>query len=78
MIYKGFNFRLSDFQCSLGISQLKKIKSFFNYRKKIADIYDRNFKDLSKIEILEKKQKYISSNHLYIIRLKKNNLRKKK
>ena len=77
VIYKGFNFRLSDFQCSLGISQLKKIKSFLSYRKKIADIYDRNFKDLSKIEILEKKQKYISSNHLYIIRLKKSNLRKK-
>lgn len=35
----GFNFRLTEFQCALGISQLKKIKTFIKKRRKIAKKY---------------------------------------
>jgi dTDP-4-amino-4,6-dideoxygalactose transaminase len=35
----GFNYRLSDVNCALGIGQLKKINKFINYRKKIFNFY---------------------------------------
>ena len=35
----GLNFRLSDIQCALGISQFKKLKIFIRKRKKISQIY---------------------------------------
>ena len=39
----GYNFRLSDIQCALGISQLKKIDLFLNRRREIAKIYNEAF-----------------------------------
>lgn len=67
----GFNFRLTDFQCSLGISQLKKIKLFLNKRKQIVKKYNLSFKKLLQICTPETYKSYISSNHLYLINLKK-------
>ena len=31
----GLNYRITDFQCALGLSQLNKIKKILNYRKKL-------------------------------------------
>lgn len=39
----GFNYRLSDIQCALGLSQLKKIESFMSRRREIAALYERLF-----------------------------------
>lgn len=41
----GYNYRLTDFQASLGISQLKKLNFFLNRRNEIAKIYTKNFED---------------------------------
>ena len=43
VIAPGFNFRLSDFQCALGINQLKKLDKFVNERKNIAQKYKKKF-----------------------------------
>lgn len=40
----GFNYRLSDINCALGISQLKNIKKIINFRKKIYDFYLKKLK----------------------------------
>jgi dTDP-4-amino-4,6-dideoxygalactose transaminase len=39
LIKSGFNYRLSDLNCALGLGQLKKVNKFLNYRKKVFDIY---------------------------------------
>ena len=41
----GYNYRLSDLNCALALSQLKKINKFINYRKKIYDFYRSNLKN---------------------------------
>lgn len=68
----SLNFRLSDIQCSLASSQLKKIEKFVKKRKKIAKIYDNFLSDNKHIEVLKHKKNYLSSFHLYQIRLKRN------
>ena len=40
----GFNYRITDFQCALGISQLKKLDRFIAIRRKIAQLYNDAFK----------------------------------
>lgn len=41
----GYNYRLSDVACALGISQLKKLDNFIEKRAKIAKFYDEKFKN---------------------------------
>ena len=45
----GYNYRLSDINCALGLSQLKKLNSFFLKRKKIVEFYKKNFKKITNI-----------------------------
>ncbi len=39
----GFNYRITDFQCALGISQLKKLEFNIERRRQIAEYYDKIF-----------------------------------
>ena len=61
IIQPSLNFRMSDVQASLGISQLKRINLFLNYRKKIAKLYDTNFKGIKDIKIPQN----INNGHAY-------------
>jgi dTDP-4-amino-4,6-dideoxygalactose transaminase len=45
----GFNYRLSDINCALGISQLKKVKKFIKERSKIYKTYKKKFNKYSNI-----------------------------
>jgi perosamine synthetase len=45
----GYNYRITEFQCALGISQLKKLNDFLNHRFRIAAQYNRYFKDIQEI-----------------------------
>ena len=60
----GLNYRLTDFQCALGLSQLKKLKFILNYRKKIAEKYDKEFINLKNVFIPQLNKRKFSSNHL--------------
>ena len=69
----GYNFRLPDLNCALGISQLRKLKKFVERRKKISAIYDHLFSDKEKFIIPKKIKDTVNSYHLYpiLINLKK-------
>ena len=41
----GYNYRITDLQCALGISQLKKLNTFLERRFEIAKRYDHAFKN---------------------------------
>ncbi len=47
----GYNYRLTDFQCALGLSQLKKIDRIIQRRREIVKKYNSEFKDMTEIKI---------------------------
>ena len=63
----GFNYRLTDIQCALGISQLKKLDKFIVRRKEIANIYDKTFAEIEQIAFIKEKEGFDSSRHLYVV-----------
>lgn len=73
----GFNYRMTDFQCALGISQLKKIDKFIERRREIVSIYNKELSGIDEI-ILPVEKPYVKSSwHIYYIRLKDFQRRKK-
>ena len=73
----GFNYRMTDFQAALGLSQLKKLKKFILKRKEIFQFYNQKLKDLP-IDLPHILTSNISSNHLYVIKIKGKNAKKKR
>ncbi|HDR6317096.1 TPA: UDP-4-amino-4,6-dideoxy-N-acetyl-beta-L-altrosamine transaminase [Bacillus thuringiensis] len=69
MQFLGYNYRLTDIQAALGLSQLSKLDSFIKNRKKYVDIYNKEFSCLSEIIIPKQLPQTDSSWHLYILRL---------
>jgi dTDP-4-amino-4,6-dideoxygalactose transaminase len=66
----GFNYRLTDFQSALGVSQLKKLNKFIHRRKQIAKIYDDAFQDNQKLIIPPVSTHSTHSYHLYPLQIK--------
>ena len=77
VINAGLNNRLNNFQCALGISQLKKINHFLEFRKKIALKYTKEFSKTDKIILPNYSKANKPSYHLYIINIKNGSIRKK-
>tara|TARA_B100001123_G_scaffold442457_1_gene586104 strand:- start:15779 stop:16939 length:1161 start_codon:yes stop_codon:yes gene_type:complete len=71
----GFNYRISDIQCALGISQLKKINKFIQKRKKIAKIYDTAFGNDYRFIVPKVEKNYEHSYHLYPLQINFNLLK---
>ncbi len=66
----GFNFRMNDIQAALGLSQLKKINFFIKKRNQVAKFYRKELKNLP-LRFQKIENKFLSSFHLFIIRLNK-------
>lgn len=64
----GFNYRLTDIQCALGLSQLDKLQRFTRRRNDIARFYRALLSDVAHVEPLEVKQGVTNSYHLFVIR----------
>ena len=67
----GFNFRLSDVSCALGISQIKRIKKFIKKRNDIAKFYNKHLKNLP-LKLPNINKNILSSYHLYVISFNEN------
>ncbi|MEA3315628.1 MAG: UDP-4-amino-4,6-dideoxy-N-acetyl-beta-L-altrosamine transaminase [Campylobacterota bacterium] len=64
----GFNYRITDIQCALGLSQLSKLDNFIKRRYQIAKKYDKKFKN-SIVKPLYKFNNKKSSYHLYVVQV---------
>ena len=72
----GYNYRMTDIQAALGISQLSRISDFISKRSAISKTYYEQLKDLPLKTPIQKS--YVKSTwHLYVIRID-NNLSKTK
>lgn len=68
----GFNYRLSDINCALGIAQLQRIEEILKKRNAIALLYWQRLKDSKFLELLcEDNSNAIRSWFVYVIRLNK-------
>jgi len=73
MVELGYNYRLSDVACAIGLSQLKKIDKFLVKRKKIAKYYHENLKKVTPLYPYNKKSSY----HLFVVKYPFKNLEQK-
>ena len=65
----GFNYRLTDIQCALGLSQLKKLPGWLGRRREIAKRYDQAFSVIEGISPLHQCPDVEHVYHLYVIKV---------
>ncbi len=66
----GYNYRLTDIQAALGISQLRKLDKFIKRRREIVSLYKDLLKDNPYFELPPEEEYAFSSWHLYPVKLK--------
>jgi dTDP-4-amino-4,6-dideoxygalactose transaminase len=62
----GYNYRITDFQCALGSSQLKKLDNWIDKRNRLAQAYDAAFANNASIAPLAKRPNVRHAYHLYV------------
>ena len=67
MQYLGYNYRITDIQCALAISQMDKIDLFLEARKSMAKFYDQAFSEVPNIIPLQGHGRNNSSHHIYVV-----------
>ncbi len=65
----GYHFRITDIQCALGLSQLRKLDQFIKRRRELAHAYDQAFKEFKNLVPAQPTGRAESSLHLYIVRI---------
>jgi perosamine synthetase len=65
----GYNYRLTDFQCALGISQLEKLPAWTERRREIAAHYDAAFAEVDAVTPVPMRNDATCAYHLYVIHL---------
>lgn len=65
----GYNYRMTDIQAALGLSQLKKLDRFVALRRKWAHFYDKAFGEMDELTVPKQLAGSDSSWHLYVLRL---------
>lgn len=65
----GYNYRMTDVQAALLLSQLDKLEAFSKRRKEIVKKYNEAFREVSQIKVQEEIPASDTTRHLYILRL---------
>lgn len=71
----GYNYRMTDIQAGLLISQLDKLPAFSARRKKIVARYNEAFAAIPQLQVQEEIPESDSTRHLYILRIRPETLR---
>ncbi len=67
--YLGYNYRITDFQCALLSSQLRRIDQFIARRKEIVEKYNEVFGSMQQFKLQKELPGTDSVHHLYILQL---------
>lgn len=67
----GYNYRLSDINCALGLAQLQRLKDIIHKRERVAQYYNRKIRSISCINSLSSLPNVKMSWFVYVIKLKK-------
>ncbi len=65
----GYNYRITDIQCALGISQMNKLNAFITRRREIVERYEEAFTNIDAIVTPFQKESCNNSWHLYVIQV---------
>lgn len=65
----GYNYRMTEFQAALLLSQLKKLPKFSARRKEIVEKYNKAFSEMPEIFVQREIPESDTTRHLYILRL---------
>lgn len=67
----GYNYRITDFQCALGASQLRKLEKWVIRRQEIAEYYNKAFASMEEALVPLKASSDVKhSYHLYVLKIK--------
>ncbi len=69
MVDLGYNYRITDFQCALGMSQLRRLPDLLARRREIASSYDEAFAGIPQISPLLVREEVSHAYHLYVVRV---------
>jgi perosamine synthetase len=69
MVELGYNYRLTDIQCALGLSQLHKLPGWILRRQQIAHFYTTTFAEMSALGPLKVREDVSHAYHLYVVQL---------
>jgi len=65
----GYNYRMTDIECALALSQLQKLERFVARRKELVRRYDEAFREMPEIIVQSEVEGSDTVRHLYILRL---------
>lgn len=78
MVDLGYNYRLTDIQCALGLSQLRKLRSWIERRQAIARQYAEAFAGMPAVRPLQTRPDVSHAYHLYVVALDPDRVRVKR
>lgn len=69
MVDLGYNYRISDLQCALGLSQLRRLPEWVTRRQQIANLYRSAFAGDLVVRPLAQREDVTHAYHLFVVRL---------
>lgn len=69
MQFLGFNYRITDIQSALGVSQLKKVNQFIEKRKRLVQLYQNELQKINELQFPYQLPNVESSWHILVVKL---------